>query len=312
MSDVIIALLPALAWGVFVFGTRALVLTVLSVGGAVAAQTIYCSITKTCQKDISAVITGIIVALLCPVTVPLWLPPLGSAFGIIVGKMIFGGVGRNVFNPAATGVAFLHVAFSERMNTFVAPFSKLPALELAPKIAEGVETPLDMLKFGLMDVSNIWEKIYGMIAGNIGEISTVMIVLGFIYLVVRKTVKLDKTLAYICGMIFFGALYCYLVALPEPFEYASAQLFSGSTIFVAVFLCNDYTTTPTTPNGRIFFGVICSLLTVVFRAFCDIPDGAVFAVLIVNVLTPWLEKTTRAPYFGQLFRITKEEKASEK
>lgn len=300
--DVIVALLPPLAWGVYIYGARSIVITLLSVLGAVLTQLIWCASIKTKLFDLSSVITGIIVALLCPVSAPLWLAPLGSAFGILVGKLIFGGVGRNLFNPAALGVVFLNVAFGEKMNTFVAPFEKLPAFALAPTTAELMENPLVTLKNGMMDVSNIWEKIYGMICGNIGEMSKIMIVLAFLYLFVRGTVKLEKTLSYIGGMVFFVALYCYLVAMPEPFEYAAAHLFSGSTVFVAVFLCNDYSTTPTTSNGAIFFGVICAMLTTVLRVFCDIPDGAAFAVLITNALVPALERKTRMAYFGQFFK----------
>lgn len=301
-TDVIVALIPPLAWGVYLYGPRAIVITLLSVLGAVLAQLVWSLLAKTKLYDLSTLITGIIVALLCPVSVPLWLAPVGSAFGVIVGKMVFGGVGRNVFNPSALGVAFLHVVFGEEMNVFVAPFEHLSAFEVSPTVTEMIDNPLTTLKSGMMDVSNIWEKLYGMIGGTIGEMSKIMLVIAFIYLLVRGTVKLEKTLAYIGGMVFFVALYCYLVAMPEPFEYAAAHLFSGSTIFVAVFLCNDYTTTPSTSNGSIFFGVICAMLTTVFRVFCDIPDGAVFAVLITNVFVPFFERKTRAPYFGQFFK----------
>lgn len=301
-SDVIVAMIPPLAWGVYLYGARAIVITLLSVLGAVLAQLIWSSLAKAKLFDLSSVITGFIVALLCPVSVPLWLAPVGSAFGVIVGKMVFGGVGRNLFNPAALGVSFLHVVFSEKMNVFVAPFERLSSLEISPVVSETIENPLTTLKSGMMDVSNIWEKLYGMIGGTIGEMSKIMLVLAFLYLFVRGTVKLEKTLAYIGGMVFFVALYCYLVAMPEPFEYAAAHLFSGSTIFVAVFLCNDYATTPSTSNGGIFFGILCAMLTTVLRVFCNIPDGAVFAVLITNVFVPFLERKTRAPYFGQFFK----------
>lgn len=314
MADVVIALLPPLAWGTYVFGDRAIVLSLLSVFGAVLAQLCWCAITKTKMREFSAVITGMIVALLCPVSVPLWLPPLGAAFGVIVGKMIFGGIGRNIFNPAATGLAFLHVLFNEKMNTFTPPFAKIAAFEISPVITEIGQTPLDTLKTGIVDVSNIWEKVYGMIYGNIGELSTIMIVISLIYLYLRGVIKLEKTISYIGSVVFFIALYCYLVAMLGPFEYAFAHLFSGSTMFVAVFLCNDYSTTPTTPNGNIFFGVVCGFFTMILRVFCDIPDGAVFALLLANVFTPMLDRKTKQPYFGQMFklRVKVKEKADEK
>lgn len=302
MTDVIIALLPPLAWGVYVYGFRSVVLTLLAVGGAVSAQLIWCALTKTKMNEFSAVITGMIVALLCPVSVPLWLPPLGAAFGVIVGKMAFGGIGRNIFNPAALSLVFLNLTFGEKMNTFVPPFSKISAFAISPTVTELSETPLTTLKTGVMDVSNIWEKVYGMISGNIGELSAVMLILSFVYLFVRGVIKWEKTVAYVGGMVFFVALYCYLVGMLEPFAYAGAHLFSGSTIFVAVFLCNDYSTTPLTSNGGIYFGVAAAFLTTIFRVFCNIPDGAVFAVILANVFTPLFERKTRAPYFGQYYR----------
>lgn len=302
MVDVLLAFLPPLAWGVYVYGVRALVLVLVSVLGAVGSQLLWCMVTKTKFNEISSAITGVIVALLCPPSVPLWFPLVGSVFGVVVGKMLFGGIGRNIFNPAALGLAFLHVSFPEKMNTFTPVFEKLPAFAISPTLSETAESPLFALKNGMMDVSNIWEKIYGMICGNIGELSAVMLVLAWVFLFVRGTVKWEKTVSYIAGIIFFVALYCYLVAMPEPFEYAFSHLFSGSTIFVAVFLCNDYSTTPTTPNGAVFFGIVCSFFTTVFRVFCDIPDGAVFAVLVTNVLVPLLERKTRVPYFGQFFK----------
>lgn len=302
MIDVLIALIPPLAWGTYVYGARSLTITLLSVLGAVLSQLLWCVCTKTKQNDISSVITGVIVALLCPTSVPLWLAPLGSAFGVVVGKMLFGGVGRNVFNPSALGVVFLHVAFPEKMNTFVPLFEKISAFELDPILAETAESPLVALKSGMMDVSNVWEKIYGMICGNIGELSAVMLILAWVYLFVRKTVKWEKTISYIAGMVFFVALYCYLVGMLEPFQYAFAQVFSGSTVFVAVYMCNDYSTTPTTSNGGIFFGVVCAFITTVIRVFCDTLDGAVFAVLLTNVLVPLLERKTRPMYFGQMFK----------
>lgn len=309
MLDVIIALVPLLAWSVYIFGARVLVIALISVVSALLAQLLFSLAAKrrAALGDMSVFVTGLVTAMLMPVSVPLYYPAIAASVGIIFGKMIFGGLSKNVFNPAAVGIAFMLTAFGEKMNVFVQPFSRLAPFTviLSDSQLSGVltgTTALELLKADTVDSSSVAEKIYGLTAGNIGEISALLIIISFIYLLVRRVVTPHTTIIYLGSLFVLTVLYAYSISFEEPYIYSLTHVFSGSAVFTGVFLMNDWTSVPITRNGKIYFALGCALITCVMRIYCDTPDGCIFAVLIMNAFTPMLESATRRPVFGKFYR----------
>lgn len=310
MLDALAATLPAFVWGCYVYGLRAFVIVAIAVASAIATELIFTLVTRRRGNhgvhDLSSCVTGVITGLLLPVTVPLYYPVAAAVAGVFFGKLIYGGLGHNVFNPAAVGIGLMTVAFPETMTRFVQPYTKLPAFDIriSPELLDGLlaESPLSALKRVEIDVSSVAEKFYGFVCGGIGTISALMLLLGLIYLLFRRTVTPHATVAYLGTIVFCAALFGYSKSLEEPFAYAFAQLLSGNAVFAGVFLINDSVTTPMTRNGKIFFGAVCGLLTMIMRLYCAEPDGAVLSVLLVNAFVPLFEKMTMQPVFGRYYK----------
>lgn len=275
MLDVVIALMPCLIAGVYFFGYRALVITLISVASAIAFEHLWCVFfrQKTTVVDLSAVVSGMILAMNLPVSVPFWLPVVGSCFMIIVVKMCFGGLGQNFMNPAAAARAFLLASFPVMMTTFPKVFSK------AAEIAISSPTPLAMTE-GLPSYIDLF---LGGVGGCIGETSALAILIGAAYLFARRIIRWRLPVVYIVTVAVFGWLFG-----GDPLF----QVLAGGALFAAVFMVTDYTTTPVTKWGEILFAFGAGLITAVIRAFGGYPEGVTYGILLMNVAAPLLEKVT--------------------
>lgn len=280
MLDVIIALIPALVAGTIVFGLRALLVTAVCVAVSVAAEFLF---EKGCKKpvtvgDLSAVVTGLLLAYNLPVGIPLWQAAFGAIVAIVVVKQLFGGIGQNFANPAITARIVLLLAFSGSMTTWVIP--------------DGVSsaTPLALIAAGnTAELPGLWDMFLGLRGGCIGETSALALLLGGAYLLIRRVISWHTPLVFIAtvfGMTAaFGAMPLY-------------QLLSGGLLLGAFFMATDYSTTPSTAWGKVIFGLGCGILTAVIRVFGNYPEGVSFSILLMNILTPHISKLTRHKAFG--------------
>ena len=314
MYDVAIALLPALGWGIYLFGIRALLLCVVSVFSATVSEWAYEKILHKplTVADGSAIVTGLLLGLNLPVTAPLWLPILGSAFAIILVKQLFGGLGKNFVNPALSGRLFLFLSFPSLMTAWTHYEPNLQDWWRigAPRVYDGISyaTPLgQMLTDGPLNPvthnSSAWNLLLGYRSGCIGEVCAVAILLGGIYLLVRRVITWHIPVAYL-GTV---ALIAFLFPMHDAprFAFALYQLCAGGVLFAAFFMATDYVTCPITRRGQLIFGVGCGLLTMLIRYFGSFAEGASFAILVMNLLVPYIEKITVPRRFGAPRRAPK-------
>lgn len=283
MLDVIFALLPATLFGIYNFGLNAALIIAVTVATCVLSEFLFEYFLKKPMtiKDFSAVVTGMILALNLPASVPLWLPVIGGVFAIIVVKQLYGGLGQNFMNPALAARCFLLISFTGRMTNFV---------------YDGVAsaTPLAIIKSG--GNYDLLSMFIGNIGGTIGETSVIALLLGAAYLVIRHVIKLTIPLTYILTFTLFT-----LVFSPQPFNlyYLGCQLCGGGLIFGAFFMATDYVTSPITRNGQIIYGIIIGILTGLFRFFGTSAEGVSYAIIISNLLVPIIEKFTLPVPFGK-------------
>ncbi len=289
MLDVIIALIPALIWSVYVFGIRALTLTFVTVASAVVFEFLYRRILRKPDSigDLSAVVTGMLLAFCLPVNIPFWMPIVGSFFAIVVVKQLYGGIGKNVVNPALAARVFLFMSFSEQMTSYPAPHAALDAVASA--------TPLASLQKGIIPGAGILDMFLGEIPGCIGEVSVTMLVLGGIYLVLRRVITWHIPVAFL-GTVALVAFLFPAGAL-DGFTFMQYELCAGGLMLGAIFMATDYVTSPATGKGRILYGVGCGLITMFIRYF-GYPEGVSFAILIMNLFTLALDKVTMPTKFG--------------
>ncbi len=286
MLDVIVALLPALAFGVYFFGIRALYIVLISVLSAVISEAAYQLLwrKKVRIADLSSVVTGLILGLSLPAGVSFWVPVVGSAFAIIVVKQFFGGLGKNIVNPAIAARVFLMLCWPEQMVRYVNKVGDLVSSA----------TPLVNMKAGEASSVNLFRLVFGDYPGAIGEVSAIALGAGFIYLFFRKIVS------WRIPVTFIGTVFVISILAPITGE-ANAmfhQVASGSLLFAALFCANDTTTIPVTRNGKLIFGIGCGLITVLIRYFGAYPDGTAFAILIMNLFSPLIESWTKPHKFG--------------
>ena len=296
MRDVLIALAPALVGSVYFFGFRALLVTLVSVAACVFFEWAYCKLTKTPCKiyDLSAAVTGVLLAFVCPVTIPYWCIIIGDFFAIIVVKAIFGGIGRNIVNPALAGRAFMF-SYPALMTTWVKPgFSHAAGLFNTADAVTGA-TPLAAMGQGNLPDVSISELFLGNIGGCIGETSVLLLVLGLLYLLARKIISLRIPVACI------GTVAVLTLLFPQGnpnFQWMAAQIFSGGLFLGAIFMATDYVTSPVTKLGQVVFGIGCGVLTVVIRYFGGYPEGVSYAILIMNCCVVLLDRIGRPKKFG--------------
>ncbi len=289
MLDVIIAMLPAMIFGIYNFGGRAAILLFVCVVSCVASEGIYEHFMhKTLTiKDLSAVVTGILLALNLPVQLPIWMAVVGSVFAIIIVKQLFGGIGQNFMNPALGARCFLLLSFTGPMTNF------------ACKYLDGVSgaTPLAVLKN--QGTPELFDMFLGTTAGTIGETSVIALVIGGIYLIVRKVISYRIPVFYIGTVAVFMAIYACVTG--QDFLYfIGAHIFGGGLLLGAFFMATDYATSPITPNGQIVFGIILGVLTSVFRLFGASAEGVSYAIIFANLLVPLIERITWPRAFGVL------------
>lgn len=304
MLWVIIALLPTTCFGIYNFGIRALILLVATVLSCVLSETVFNLILKKKNTigDLSAVVTGMILALNMPVTLPIWEAVLGGVFAIIVVKMLFGGLGQNFMNPALAARCFLLIAFGADMANF-----KTTEAGFAGNIYTGA-TPLAELQ-GTKGILAPWNKFQlddlflGLTPGTIGETSVLCLLIGALILVAVKVISLRIPLAYLGTF----AVYMFLFGQTSILSGADiemvgtsvlAQLMAGGIMFGALFMATDYATTPITKKGQILFGICCGLLTGIFRTLGATPEGVSYAIILSNLLVPLIEKITIPRAFG--------------
>ncbi len=289
MLDVVIALMPGLLAGVLVLGLRCLLVVAVSVASAVASEWLYCLALRKRQTviDGSSLVTGLLLALTLPSTVPLYLAALGSVFAVVVVKLLCGGLGQNVFNPALTARALLVLAVPAAMTVY-------PHLDGATSA-----TPMHQMAMYQLPDQGISNLFLGNIPGSIGELSAFALILGFVYLVLRGVISLRIPLAYVGTVAVITFLFPRgSAALP----WMLSQVLGGGLLLGAIFMATDYATSPVTPVGQVLYGIGCGGLTVLFRYFGLYPEGVTYAILTMNALTWLIDRFTPPSRFG-----TKEE-----
>ena len=291
MLYVIIALLPTTLFGIYNFGYRALILILVTIASCVASEWIFNKIVHKKQtiNDLSAVVTGLLLALNLPATLPWWEAVLGGVFAIVVVKCMFGGLGQNFMNPALGARCFLLIAFAANMTNFTI-YSYTGA------------TPLAAMRNG--DPVNTMDMLIGRTAGTIGETSAIAILIGAIFLILMGVIDLRIPASYIITFIVFMLLFSGHGA---DWTYITAQLCGGGLMLGAFFMATDYVTSPITPMGQIIFGICCGIFTGLFRCFGANAEGVSFAIILSNILVPMIEKYTVPRAFGMVKEAKKQE-----
>lgn len=296
MRDVLIALAPALIGGIWFFGFRALMVTLVSAAACVFFEWGYCRLMKkpSTVHDLSAVVTGVLLAFTCPVTIPYWTILLGDLFAIVIVKQLFGGIGKNFLNPALAGRAFLF-SWPVIMSTWVKPgFENAPGL-LSTADAVTAATPLAAMHQYRMPDATLTDMFLGGIGGCIGETSALLLLIGFIYLLVRRVVSPRIPLTYL-GTV---AILAFLFPMGNArVDWVGAQLFSGGLMLGALFMATDYVTSPVTKLGQLIFAVGCGGLTILLRYFGGYNEGVSYAILVMNACVVMLDKVGVPTKFG--------------
>ena len=301
MLDVIIAMLPALIWGIFKFGLEALILTAVSVIGCVFFEWAYRTLMKKPQSagDLSAVVTGMLLSFVCPPSTPLWMILIGDFFAIIVVKQLFGGIGKNFVNPALAGRAFLLGSYAGVMTTWVDPAANKAPLFGGVADAVTTATPLAIMKSGdmagLTSTYSIRDMFLGNIPGSMGEISALMVLIGGVYLIARKVINWHTPVSYIATVAVLTFLF---PKYGSGVEWMLYSIFGGGLMLGAFFMATDYATSPVTESGKVIFALGCGIITMLIRAFASYPEGVSFSILLMNILTPHIDNLTRKKPFG--------------
>ena len=296
MRDVLIALAPALIAGVLFFGTRALTVTLVSVLACFFFEKLWCKLMKQDDKtyDLSACVTGVLLAFVCPPTIAYWQIVLGALFAIILVKMLFGGIGRNIVNPALAGRAFMF-SWPVAMSTWVkvgvenwaSPFSTADIVTAA--------TPLAAMHQGQMPAESVLDMFLGNIGGCIGETSALALLIGFVYLLARKIISPRIPLFYIGTVAVLTVLFRMG---NDRLAWMAAQLFGGGLMLGAIFMATDYVTSPITKKGQMIYAIGCGVLTVLIRYFGGYNEGVSYAILIMNTCVVLLDRIGRPTKYG--------------
>lgn len=288
MLDVVIALLPAIGVALARFGLRALFIILISVLAAVMSELLYCVIMRKRVTiiDASAIVTGLLLALTLPVSAPLWMPAAGSAFAVIFAKLLFGGLGQNIFNPALAGRAFLMLIYPVGITRY--------AMDVD---AVSMSTPLHKMVMPSLPEESILDMFLGFCPGSIGEISALALLIGFAYLLIRKVISwripvFVMASASLLSLIFFRA--------GTPVQWMLYTLFSGGLMLGAIYMATDYATSPVTAKGQMIYGALIGALIVLFRYFGIFPEGVTYAILIANAFVWVIDRYTGPRRFGKV------------
>ena len=292
MLDVIIALIPALAMSVYVFGVSALISAVVSVAAAMAWEWLYRKLLKKPQTigDLSAALTGLLLSMVCPPTLPWWMLIVGDFFAIFLVKQLYGGMGKNFLNPALAGRAALVACYASAMTTWAAPRG-VDAVTAA--------TPLAMMKAGEFEALtaqySVRDMFIGFIGGSIGEVSAMMLLIGGVYLIIRKVISWHIPVAYIATVAVLTFLF---PQGNDALQWMLYNVFGGGLMLGAFFMATDYVTSPVTKKGQLIFGFGCGALTVFIRYFGSYPEGVCYSILVMNCLVWIIDKYTKPTRFG--------------
>ena len=296
MRDVLIALTPALIGSVFFFGFRALLVTLVSMAACVFFEWAYCKIMKHTNRvyDMSAMVTGVLIAFVCPVTVPYWCLIIGDFFAIIIVKQLFGGLGQNFVNPALAARAFMF-SWPVIMNTWVKPGFGNAAGIFSTVDAVTAATPLAAMHQGQLPDIRLLDAFIGNVGGCLGETSVLLLLIGFVYLLIRRVITPRIPVAFI------GTVAVMSLLLPQgndPLVWCGYQLCTGGVMLGAIFMATDYVTSPVTKPGQIVFGMGCGLLTYCIRCFGGYNEGVSYAILVMNCCVVLLDRIGRPKKFG--------------
>ena len=299
MLDVIIALIPALIASIVIFGFRSLLITAVCVVSCVVFEYISRKIMKRDNtiSDLSAIVTGMLLAFNLPVTIPLWMCVIGCFFAIVVVKQFFGGIGQNFVNPAIGGRIVMLVSFSSAMTNWSEPLKWKDGLD-----AVSAATPLASLEAGGSTdaLPSLLEMFLGVRGGCIGETCAVALLLGFVYLLIRRVIK------PVIPLCFVGTVaVIMLIAGKGSFEFMLYEVLAGGLLLGAIFMATDYATSPLTTKGKVIFAIGCGVITAVIRLFANLPEGVSYSIIIMNILVPHIETLTKPLPFG----VEKEKKS---
>ena len=296
MRDVILALTPALAFSVYIFGLRALTVTAVSMLACWFFEKIWNKLTKKHDKtyDLSALVTGMLLAFVCPPTIAYWQIILGAAFAILLVKMLFGGIGRNIVNPALAGRAFMF-SWPVAMSTWIKAGWENSASVLNPVDIITEATPLAAMHQGMMPDATIGQMFLGTIGGCIGETSALLLLAGGAYLLIRKVITWHIPVSYIATV----AVLAFLFPMGnDRIAWMAAQLFGGGLMLGAIFMATDYVTSPLTKLGQIVYGIGCGVLTILIRYFGGYNEGVSYAILCMNCCVVLLDRIGRPVKYG--------------
>jgi len=292
MLDVIIALIPACLASILFFGMRSLAIIVTAVAACMISEWAFQKIThqETTVSDLSAAVTGVLLGLNMPSTIPLWMLVIGSVFSIVIVKQLYGGLGKNFLNPAMAGRCFMLIAWAGAMttwggNVFVDATTGATPLEIMKSGAEGT-------------LPTLFNAFIGIEHGSIGEVSALCLLIGFIYLLVRRVVSIRIPAVYILTFAVFTYFFGADATGHSNWYFTLMQILTGGILLGAFFMATDYVTTPTTIKGQYIFAFGCGLLTFVIRRFGGYPEGASYSILLMNVASPLIETLTAPKPFG--------------
>ena len=286
MLDVIIAMIPITLWGAYHFGLYSLFIVAITAATAVASEYLYERLMHLpiTIGDLSAVVTGMILSLNMPPSIPFWVPMIGAVFAIVVVKQLYGGLGQNFINPAIAARCFLHISFAGLMNDFSAPAIGFDAVTGA--------TPLAAIRLGTP--YSYWDLFIGNTPGTIGEVSILCLLIGIGYMIARNIITPRVPITYIATFSIF-----MFIAGGFDFNYLILELLSGAIVFGACFMANDYVTSPVTHGGQVVYAIFLGLMTGVIRTFAPSAEGVSYAILFGNLLVPIIERYTIPTPFGK-------------
>ena len=295
MLDVIIALLPTTAAGIWFFGMPAVWTIATCVSTCIVTEAL-CRLAMKRDNtigDLSAVVTGLLLALNLPAGLPLWMAVVGSVFAIAISKQVFGGIGMNPFNPALAARAFMLISFTGPMTTWLRPCCPCCCSQTCATPVEAMTcaTPLAFIKKGdLSQLPSLWHMLVGNMPGCIGEVSALALAIGAIYLLFRKVITWHIPVAFLATVAVYA-----LISGRAP---AHVEILTGGVMIGACFMATDYVTSPTTAKGKLVFGFGCGLLCMLIRQFGSYPEGCSFAILIMNAICPLVNRWTQPRPFG--------------
>ena len=321
MRDVLIALIPALAMGIYVFGPRALTTTLVSVIFCEIFEWGYCKLMHKPNPcgDLSAAITGVLLVFVCPVTLPYWTIIIGDFFAIVVVKQLFGGLGTNFLNPALAGRAFLMLCYPVPMTTWVLPGKEnwVSILSVTDAVTGSTPLSVDYMKsaedtMAAVNQFSLSDMFIGNIGGCVGEVSAIALLIGGIYLLSKGVIRIRIPAAYILTVAVLTLIFSRAPEGYNVFLWMLREIFAGGLFLGAFFMATDYVTSPNTPKGEIIFGIGAGLLVVFIRYFGGYPEGVCYSILIMNICVWLIDKATLPKRFGVTAEMRKAEKEKAK